>query len=977
MTDTCRTVRSHQLWRYARFIFALSVIISILAPVPLAYAATSAFKFVLRPFTSLSLQQDGVTQKQEQPPSRNYVPRIKLTTRETRELNFGEAILAATILDESIASAEIKGERQVLLTGVGTGETVLIVSGKSTRSTYVVQVTRPIRQRALRSNLKDELAVASEPFSGIYSIYFSPGFNGAPSLARHNFEFNQRLPGERTLRGSGELFNFFGRGERAFATPAIAALGVNRIRLGMDSASSSLDLLDSELSISRLTFNNYTLRGPHFVSKADSALRGLEIFAGRARPQSSLFNRGEGLVAGALVPLVEERSWQVRAGFFFISPRRKTLESPGAATLQVDARYSPDERTMAEAEAVYGQGQLSWRARLDLRRSDFRLYAELFRLDPRSALVEVGAQSAGRRANLFGIEWRPGAQLTVSFSYNTSTRAPLAKTGAVELDTRAFKVNVGYSLARGSRFSFGFNQQQVLTPTTLALPRLDLRTRTINFRYGQRINRLWSNDFEGRFILSREGNTNSPVKSGFDLREQLRYSWRRNSLTGFINYRSNTPSLIGLVVRNPSLLPDALRDAFVADPARFLLTNRESLPQLLRNIELPLTRSTEMGLRFQAAFSRVNIAAETRYSMGEILARDERRLLASFTTRLKLDAANSIELSGARSFAFDGAVSQSLLTISYTHRFGAGSGGGFRLSSLLGLTRGRVQGRVFFDLNGNGQDDAGEPGMAGAKVQLDDNRTAATDAMGRFSFNAIEPGEHRLTFAAEGSGLNWRATNSMLRQILLSPRETAQVSFGITNFGSVSGRIFNDLFLRNEMSAGEAPGLGGVRLTLRPISSAALMRQSLSQTAGPDGRYEFRNLPPGDYLLEIDAASTPIDFSPPAKRSWPVAIFPLQGFYLDIPFAAQRALSGTVFIDRDGDGRFNPERDETVAGARVFAGQVEALTNQRGTFILRNLPAGKLELYATLPDGRTVKSVTVELGLNPVYKNGVNLIVVE
>jgi hypothetical protein len=66
-----------------------------------------------------------------------------------------------------------------------------------------------------------------------------------------------------------------------------------------------------------------------------------------------------------------------------------------------------------------------------------------------------------------------------------------------------------------------------------------------------------------------------------------------------------------------------------------------------------------------------------------------------------------------------------------------------------------------------------------------------------------------------------------------------------------------------------------------------------------------------------------------------------------------------------------------VAGARVFAGQVEALTNQRGTFILRNLPAGKLELHATLPDGRTVKSVTVELGLNPVYKNGVNLIVVE
>lgn len=926
----------------------------------------------------LSLRQDGVARKQEPRPSRNYVPRIKLTTGETRELNFGEAVMAATVLDESVASAEIKGERQVALRGMGAGETVLILSGKSMRSTYVLQVIRPVVRRTLRSNLNDVngLNVESEPFSGIYTIYFSPGSDGAPSLTRHRFEFNQKLSGGRSLRASGELFNFFGKGERAPIAPYATSFGVNRVRLGIDSASGSLDLLDSELNVSCLTFSNYTLRGPHFVSQAAYGLPGFEIFAGRVRPQNSFFSRGEGTVAGALAPVVQERRLQVRAGFFFISPARSRAES-GTAILQVAARYAHDESTTAEAEALYDNGRFSWRARLDLRRGPLNVYAELFRLDPRSVLVEVGAQSAGRSAILFSLQWRPSSRLMASVGYNNSTRSTPATAGAVALNTRAFKANVGYNPARGSRFSFSFNQQEVETPTTLALPYLDLRTSSINVRYGQRINRQWSNDLEARFILSRESSTDSAFRSGLDLREQLRYSWGRNSLVGFINYRSNTPSLAGIILRNPSLLPDQLRPAFVSDPARFLLTNREALPQLLRNVELPLTRSTEAGMRFQAAFSRLNIAAETRYSMGEILARAERRLLASFMTSIKLDAANSIELSSARSFAFDGAKSQSILAISYTHRFGAGSGGGFQLSNLLGLIRGRVQGRVFYDLNGNGLDDAGEPGLPGAKVQLDDNHTATTDGTGRFIFNAIEPGEHRLAFITEGSGLSWRATNNMQRQIFLSPRQTTDVSFGITNFGFLEGRVFNDLFLKGEMCAGEAPGLAGVHLTLRPISANAVMREPFSQTVGLNGRYEFRNLPPGDYLLEIDASTTPADFRPPAKTGWPVTISPLQGFYLDIPFTAQRAISGTVFIDRDGDGQFNPERDEVVAGARVVGGNVEAMTNEHGSFILRNLPAGKLTLRTILSDGRTAKGVSLELGPNPIYKNGLNLLIVE
>lgn len=445
-------------------------------------------------------------------------------------------------------------------------------------------------------------------------------------------------------------------------------------------------------------------------------------------------------------------------------------------------------------------------------------------------------------------------------------------------------------------------------------------------------------------------------------------------VAGFINYRSNTPSLTGLILRNPLLLPAELRPAFTADPARFLLTNRDALPELLSGVGLPATRSTEAGLRLQAAFSRLNLAGEVRYSTGEILARNERNILATFSADLKLDAANSIQVSGARAFSFSGTESRTALTVSYVHRFGSASGGGFQFSKLLGLSHGRVQGRVFFDLNGNGQDDPGEPGATGMKVQIDGNHTRTTDERGNFNFSALEPGAHTVALASEDLGVKLRASNSTSHQLFLSERETINVSFGLTNSGFAQGRIFNDLFLAGEMSAGDAPGVEGVRIILRPVSTgSANAVRPLSETVNASGAYEFRNLPPGNYILEIDPASIPADFRLPGQMAFNIIINPLQGSFLDVPFIAQRAVSGIVFIDRDENGQFDSNRDEVVKGARVVAGRAEAWTNQQGSYILRNLPAGKLEICAYLPTGSKGETTFIELNTNPTFRKNLNL----
>lgn len=973
MTGRRPSDRRNITWRCARIACVLVLNVALLTPIPLARAAF-AVSFLWSSISLTPLQRDDSQEQGAQKPSRDYASRVKLLVGNIHQLTYDEAIVAVTVLEPSVAAAEIKTERTLFIKGLNAGETILIISGKNKRSTYVIQVVRP--PRASRSNVNEALRNESAvSFSGFYGIYFSPGTDSAPSLLRHTFEFNQKLSGSRTLRASGELFDFMGRGERGLAQPLGGNFGVNRLRLGLDSPGGSLDLLDSELGISRLSFNNYTMRGLHLVSKSDSRLKGLEIFAGRARPQASFFNDGEGLLAGALAPVAQGPSWRIRAGAFFVSPQRQSDGRESGIIWHTDARYAPNENTVAEAEVAYANGNLSWRTRLDLRRGPFNFHAELFRLDPHSPLVRLGAHTAGRKLNSFSLQWRPLPRFGASLSYNSTTNSPLSTLRRIELNTRTLIATASYTPARGTRLSFSFNQQELEQPATLSLPfLLNLRTRTATFRYGQRIGHGWTNEFEARLIESRDGQTSEQMTSGLSLREQLRFSWRRGSVAGFVNYKSNTPSLTGLILRNPLLLPAELRPAFTADPARFILTNRDALPELLSGVELPATRSTEAGLRLQAAFSRLNLAGEVRYSTGEILARNERNILATFSADLKLDAANSIQVSGARAFSFSGTESRTALTVSYVHRFGSASGGGFQFSKLLGLSHGRVQGRVFFDLNGNGQDDTNEPGVAGMKVQIDGNHTRTTDERGNFNFSALEPGEHTVALASEDLGVKMRASNATLRQMILPARETIHVSFGLTNVGFAQGRIFNDLLLAGEMSAADAPGVEGVRIILRPpLTGSANALQPLSEIVNGSGMYEFRNLPPGSYILEIDPTSLPADFRLHGQMAWPVTINPLQGSFLDVPLIAQRAVSGIVFIDNDDNGQFDSQTDETVKRAKVVAGNTEALTDNQGSYILRNLPAGKLEVRIYLPNGRKSKITSIELGANPVYRKNLNL----
>jgi hypothetical protein len=148
---------------------------------------------------------------------------------------------------------------------------------------------------------------------------------------------------------------------------------------------------------------------------------------------------------------------------------------------------------------------------------------------------------------------------------------------------------------------------------------------------------------------------------------------------------------------------------------------------------------------------------------------------------------------------------------------------------------------------------------------------------------------------------------------------------------------------------------------------------SLVQTADSNGHYEFRNLAPGKYILEVEPATLPENFRLPLQTSWPITIYPLRGSYLDLPFAAQRAVSGIVYIDNDRDHRFDPRKDAVVEGARIVAGNATAVSTRDGSYLLRNLPAGKIEIRVYGVPGKESGPIQLELGEGPGVRTGINL----
>jgi len=104
---------------------------------------------------------------------------------------------------------------------------------------------------------------------------------------------------------------------------------------------------------------------------------------------------------------------------------------------------------------------------------------------------------------------------------------------------------------------------------------------------------------------------------------------------------------------------------------------------------------------------------------------------------------------------------------------------------------GTVIGKVFYDIDEDGWQDRGEPGISGAMVALDSGTYALTDAHGRYHFPAIIPGQRLVKLNLNSIAGNARATGSDKKVLSVTPGLLAKANFGV-NYGFETEAIGGD-----------------------------------------------------------------------------------------------------------------------------------------------------------------------------------------
>jgi protocatechuate 3,4-dioxygenase beta subunit len=314
---------------------------------------------------------------------------------------------------------------------------------------------------------------------------------------------------------------------------------------------------------------------------------------------------------------------------------------------------------------------------------------------------------------------------------------------------------------------------------------------------------------------------------------------------------------------------------------------------------------------------------------------------------------------------------------------------------------------VWYDLDGDGIQDANEPGMQGITVTLYDGAgnivaTTTTDANGEYQFVGLAPGTYSVGFTnlpngfsfapenADATGING-ATNSDANPTtgrtgtvtLISGENNTNLDAGIitTTKASLGDYVWNDIN-GNGIQDPNEPGVAGVLVTLydnlgNPISSTI---------TGPNGEYLFANLDPGTYQVgfsnlpsgmvfttqEVDPNSpTGSNVNPTTGLSAPVTLTaggfnPTIDAGLTTPPTA--GLGNYVWNDVDQDG-IQDAGEPGVSGVLVTLYASDgttvlgtAITDGNGAYSFTNLPSGTYVVgFSNLPLGYTRTQVVGSL----------------
>lgn len=200
-----------------------------------------------------------------------------------------------------------------------------------------------------------------------------------------------------------------------------------------------------------------------------------------------------------------------------------------------------------------------------------------------------------------------------------------------------------------------------------------------------------------------------------------------------------------------------------------------------------------------------------------------------------------------------------------------------------------------------------------------------------------------------------------------------QMEFTVRELGSVTGRVAHESVANNGI------GLQGIKVSLRSRDKGFELFV-IEQFTDEEGKYTFEHLPPGKYVIEIDSTNltpeAPTSVQTEATRadgSGPANVIPAKVEAAAVPETGSRVIHGTVFVDKNADGRFQPGKDQPVKGAHVVSQGHFTVTDANGGYTLKDMPTGRVGVLVSPPHRSESVHVVLDLGEGPGTNRTVNI----
>jgi len=294
-------------------------------------------------------------------------------------------------------------------------------------------------------------------------------------------------------------------------------------------------------------------------------------------------------------------------------------------------------------------------------------------------------------------------------------------------------------------------------------------------------------------------------------------------------------------------------------------------------------------------------------------------------------------------------------------------------------TKGRIEGRLFVDLDGDRTYTTADRPVGGAVIEVDGTEVS-TDNHGLFRFPPLYPGTYELIVSDLPPGVLQPEPIS----VELHAGETLSLGVPLPPAAVVSGRVFDDADRDGVRDEGEG-GFGDVRVMLRSPDGTI----SDAKT-DPQGQFQFRAVPPGSYTVSIDRATLPDRFVYTTREevtlvvtteSPPIVLF---GGYIhptevvitfqpptaDFTYAPGGAKAGAS-VAFDGGPSFDFD-GEIVSYAWDFDGDGKTdATGKTASYVFSSSGSHDVSLTVTDDDGNT-DTITKTIEVGPAPSGGVS-----